>query len=260
MCLTLSAIRYGTTCTGAAMPRVQRAQQRRVVAGRGADQGEGRRAEIAHRGALAQEFRVGCNRRGPRPAGGRHGVPAAGSPLLRRAGRHGRAHDHGMRPGLAGDRRADAGDDMVDRAQRHAAIRRARRADGDEGQLRAGHRRIHVVPPRAAARSATAWPISASSPGSTTGDWPAIDHRDLLGRDIDGDDLMAERRPGSRLRRRRHSRYRRSKSACFPARPATRVRPARVRAAMQLLRRRRRPRQCDRNRLQVALRVEEVAR
>ncbi|OIQ65017.1 hypothetical protein GALL_534280 [mine drainage metagenome] len=166
-------------------------QDRRVVARRGADQGKRRGAEIAHRGPFAQEFRVAVVE---------HALaqpPSAGilqqrdNPVLRRTRRHGGAHDDGVRPRLASDRRADLPDDAVHVTQRHAAIGGAGRADGNERDLGAMHRRRDIV-----GRGQPALldgPCDQRVDGFLDDRRPAgPQHCDLGRRHIDADDLMPQ--------------------------------------------------------------------
>ena len=85
------------------------AQRRRVIAGGSAQQGEGRRPEVAHRRALAKEFGVAVVAQlWPELAAGML-LQQRDDAGFRRARRHRRAHHHRVRPGLGRDRPAEIG-------------------------------------------------------------------------------------------------------------------------------------------------------
>ena len=96
-----------------------------------------------------------------------------------------------MRPGFAADGAADRRDHRVHRAQSHAAIRGGWRADGDEGDVGPVHRVDHVV-----RRGQSALPdrVGDQRVDQFLDDRRAAggEHRELLGRHIDADDLVAE--------------------------------------------------------------------
>ena len=171
---------------------VQVAQQRRIVARRRADQREGRRMKITHRRAFAQEFRVAEIREPvaqPAPGGG---LQRRDHPLLGSTGRQGGAHDNDVRPGLFRDRRTDLRDHRIHRAQRNAAIRGARRPDGDQRQVGGGNRFGRLASrPQPALRHRAADQLADLR--LDNGRQAAIQHGHLLGRNIDAHDVMAQR-------------------------------------------------------------------
>ena len=171
--------------------RIDLAQDRCVISRRSTDQRERWRAKVPDRGAFPQKFRIGIIGQAIAK------LPPTGlfqqrdDAILGRTGRDGGSHDDGVRPRFLAQGSADLFDDIVHRAEGDAAVRRTRRADRDEGNVRAGDCRGHV---RAGGQPSLAHRVGNQCIDELLDDRRAacFQHRELFGRYVDADDLVPE--------------------------------------------------------------------
>ncbi len=162
-----------------------------------ADHRLGRVEKVMYRAALAQELGVHRETEVHSCAHARGGFEAREHDLLARRRQHRGADDDGVSLLAAGQRRSDLLADLLEVAGQQAPARGRRRADAHQRDVGVGHGACASR----SSRSAALGDLLSDEVADAFLDHrapPLVDHRDLLGADVDADDDVSAARQASR--------------------------------------------------------------